>query len=79
MSTARPSTAASTRVEYHPGSFLPAYRDEAGTHNEWTEVWFDHDGTVVVCRQIVGILARRIVTRLRGGAAGERVASGSAS
>jgi phosphatidylserine decarboxylase len=56
-----------TRVEYHAGRFLPAYRTEAGTHNEWTEVWFDHDGTIVVCRQIVGILARRIVTRLQTG------------
>jgi phosphatidylserine decarboxylase len=53
-----------TRVEYHAGRFLPAYRDEAGLHNEWTEVWFEHGSTVVVCRQIVGILARRIVTRL---------------
>ena len=52
------------RVEYHRGKFLPAYKTEAGTHNEWTEVWFDHQGTTVVCRQIVGILARRIVTRL---------------
>lgn len=53
-----------TKVEYHPGKFLPAYKTDAGTHNEWTEVWFDHQGTTVVCRQIVGILARRIVTRL---------------
>jgi phosphatidylserine decarboxylase len=56
-----------TKVEYHPGRFLPAYKVEAGTHNEWTEVWFDHDGTPVVCRQIVGLLARRIVTRLHVG------------
>jgi phosphatidylserine decarboxylase len=64
-----------TRVEYHAGHFLPAYKTEAGTHNEWTEVWFDHNGTTVVCRQIVGILARRIVTRLTIGqqvALGER-------
>lgn len=64
-----------TRVEYHPGKFLPAYKTEAGTHNEWTEVWFERNGTVVVCRQIVGILARRIVTRLEVGqevARGER-------
>ena len=64
-----------TKVEYHPGKFLPAYKTEAGTHNEWTEVWFDHGGVVVVCRQIVGILARRIVTRLEVGqtvARGER-------
>lgn len=62
-----------TRVEYHPGRFLPAYKTEAGTHNEWTEVWFDHEGTTIVCRQIVGILARRIVTRLEPG---QRVARG---
>ena len=61
-----------TKVEYHPGRFLPAYRTEAGTHNEWTEVWFDDRGTIVVCRQIVGILARRIVTRLTHGQAVER-------
>jgi phosphatidylserine decarboxylase len=62
-----------THVEYHPGRFLPAYREEAGQHNEWTEVWFDNNGTVIVCRQIVGILARRIVTRL---AVGQQVARG---
>ena len=62
-----------TRVEHHAGRFLPAYRTEAGTHNEWTEVWFDHHGTTIVCRQIVGILARRIVTRLQ---IGQQVARG---
>src|SRR5687767_4657296 len=64
-----------TRVEYHPGKFLPAYRVEAGALNEWTEVWFDRAGTPVVVRQIVGILARRIVTRVKSGdqvARGER-------
>ena len=64
-----------TRVEYHPGKFLPAYKEEAGTLNEWTEVWIDHQGTPVVLRQIVGILARRIVCRAKPGdvvARGER-------
>jgi phosphatidylserine decarboxylase len=61
------------RVDYHAGKFLPAYREDAGTHNEWTEVWFDRAGTIVVCRQIVGILARRIVTRLT---VGQQVARG---
>ena len=56
-----------TRVDYHPGRFLPAYRPEAGQLNEWTEVWFDRNGRPVVCRQIVGILARRIVCRLKAG------------
>ena len=54
-----------THVEYHPGKFLPAYKVEAGQLNEWTEVWFERQGRAVVCRQIVGILARRIVCRLR--------------
>jgi phosphatidylserine decarboxylase len=61
-----------TRVEYHPGRFLPAYRAEAGALNEWTEVWFERDGQPVVCRQIVGVLARRIVCRLRAGQTVER-------
>ena len=56
-----------TRVKYHPGRFLPAYRPDAGELNEYTEVTVDHDGIIVVVRQIVGILARRIVCRVREG------------
>ena len=55
------------RVQYHPGRFLPAYKAEAGDLNEYTEVWVDHDGHTIVFRQIVGILARRIVCRAREG------------
>ena len=62
-----------THVEYHPGKFLPAYKAEAGQLNEWTEVWFERQGRTVVCRQIVGILARRIVCRLKPG---DRVSRG---
>jgi len=64
-----------TKVRYHPGRFLPAYRPDAGDLNEYTEVWIDHGGQTIVVRQIVGILARRIVCRTREGAevaAGER-------
>ncbi|MBI2188324.1 MAG: phosphatidylserine decarboxylase family protein [Acidobacteria bacterium] len=63
------------KVRYHPGRFLPAYRRDAGDLNEYTEVWIDHGGQPVVVRQIVGVLARRIVCRTREGAdvaAGER-------
>jgi phosphatidylserine decarboxylase len=63
------------RVDYHPGQFLPAYRDEAGTRNERNELWIDHGGEMVVCRQITGVLVRRVVCRLEAGAevhAGER-------
>jgi len=52
-----------TKVEYHPGRFLPAYRADAGDLNEYTEVRLDHGGQTIVVRQIVGILARRIVCR----------------
>jgi phosphatidylserine decarboxylase len=62
-----------THVEYHPGKFLPAYKVEAGQLNEWTEVWFERQGRTVICRQIVGVLARRIVCRLK---AGDRVTRG---
>ena len=56
-----------TRVRYHPGRFLPAYRADAGDLNEYTEVWIDHGGQTIVVRQIVGILARRIVCRTKEG------------
>jgi phosphatidylserine decarboxylase len=64
-----------TNVEYHPGRFLPAYRSDAGDLNEYTQVTIDHDGQPIVVRQIVGVLARRIVCRVKEGAsvqAGER-------
>jgi phosphatidylserine decarboxylase len=62
------------RVDYCPGTFLPAYQPEAGA-NERSEVWIQQGANVVVCRQVVGVLARRVVCRLRPGAevrAGDR-------
>jgi phosphatidylserine decarboxylase len=56
-----------TKVEYHPGRFLPAFRADAGDLNEFTEVTIDHGGQTIVVRQIVGILARRIVCRVKEG------------
>ena len=56
-----------TDVKYHPGKFLPAYRSDAGDLNEYTEVTIDHHGQLIVVRQIVGILARRIVCRAQEG------------
>ena len=63
-----------TRVDYSPGTFLPAYKPASGL-NERTEIWIDHDGQTVVVRQVVGVLARRVVCRVQQGAsvaAGER-------
>jgi phosphatidylserine decarboxylase len=64
-----------TRVEYRPGTFKPAYRHDAHA-NERSEIWFDHDGQSIVARQVVGMLARRVVCRLLPGdvvAAGARL------
>lgn len=61
-----------TRIEYRRGQFLPAY--DVGSHeNERNEVWIDHGGQPIVIRQVVGILARRIVCRI---GEGDRVARG---
>jgi phosphatidylserine decarboxylase len=56
-----------TAVVHTPGRFLPAYRHNAASENERTEIWIDHAGATVVCRQVVGLLARRIVCRVRAG------------
>ena len=58
-----------TKVLFARGRFLPAYRHDAASVNERSEVWIDHNGQTVVTRQIVGILARRVVCRLEAGAA----------
>jgi len=60
-----------TRVDYRPGKFLPAYK-ESSNENELNEVWIDHDGRSVVFRQVVGMLARRIVCRVEEGQVLER-------
>ena len=68
----RPRDAASS---YTPGRFLPAYRHDAGGANERSEIWIDHGGQTIVARQIVGMLARRVVCRVAAGAevrAGDR-------
>jgi phosphatidylserine decarboxylase len=64
-----------TRVNMIHGRFVPAYRHDAGNINERCEIWIDHSGQAIVARQIVGILARRVVCRLLPGAdvkAGDR-------
>jgi len=63
-------------VTYRPGSFLAAYRKESAHRNERSELWVRDGDRTVVFRQIVGVLARRIVTRAQVGqqvATGERV------
>jgi phosphatidylserine decarboxylase len=65
-----------TKVDFRKGRYLPAYHHDAATRNERSEVWVDRNGRTVVFRQIVGILARRVVCRVKPGdrlAPGQRV------
>jgi phosphatidylserine decarboxylase len=70
-----PASGRVTRVSFRRGRFLPAYHHDAATVNERSEIWIDHGGQMIVARQIVGILARRVVCRVEPGAevrAGDR-------
>jgi phosphatidylserine decarboxylase len=62
-----PASGRVTRVSVLPGRFIPAYRHDAGSVNERSEIWIDHRGQPIVTRQIVGMLARRVVCRLSNG------------
>lgn len=56
-----------TKVSFQRGKYLPAYHHDAAATNERSEIWIDHGGQLVVARQIVGILARRVVCRVTSG------------
>jgi phosphatidylserine decarboxylase len=58
---------------YRKGSFLAAYRAESAHRNERSELVLRDGERTVVFRQLVGALARRIVTRVEQG---DRLATG---
>ncbi len=65
-----------TRYDYRPGAFLAAYRERSSMDNERSEIWLADGERQIVFRQVVGVLARRIVTRTEVGAkldTGERM------
>lgn len=69
-----------TEVAYRPGRWLAAYKHESAYLNERSDITVtrDVDGErrVVIYRQIVGLMARRVVTRLTPGqvtSTGERI------
>lgn len=62
-----PASGRVTRVSFTPGRFLAAYKHDAASDNERSEIWIDHGGQMVVSRQIVGFLARRVVCRAAPG------------
>ncbi len=64
------------KVQYQKGKFHVASREVCSTQNEQNVVTVRGDGTSVVFKQIAGLIARRIVFRLKPGdqvAAGDRV------
>src|SRR5215470_13710514 len=63
-------------VEYRPGHFLVASKEDASSENEQNVVTVDGDGTRVVFKQIAGLIARRIVFNKKIGdkvSTGERI------
>lgn len=60
-----------TDVQYRPGKWHAAYKFESATENERSDITIEHevDGRkrIVVFRQIVGLVARRVVTRVKPG------------
>ena len=62
--------------KYNPGKFLPAFKDKASLENEQTELGLENDHGRIILKQIAGIIARRIVCKIRPGdfvEAGQRV------
>jgi len=65
-----------TSVQYQPGKFLVASREEASTQNEQNIITVRGQGTTVVFKQIAGLIARRVVCTKKPGdivATGERI------
>lgn len=59
--------------EYNPGRFFPAFKDKASLENEQTRMGLENEHGRIVLKQIAGIIARRIVCRIKSG---DRVETG---
>jgi phosphatidylserine decarboxylase len=71
-----PAAGVVAAVEHSPGRFLAAWKDEAPVANERATITLEQGGTVCRFTLVAGLVARRIVCRVRPGqtlAAGERV------
>ena len=69
-----------TDVSYRPGRWLAAYKFESATENERSDITVEREvggeTRTVLFRQVVGLVARRVVTRVRAGGrvrTGERI------
>ncbi len=61
------------KLKYHHGRFHPAFKGNASSENEQAEIWLENERVRVIMKQIAGILARRIICRLKPG---ERILAG---
>ena len=61
------------KLEYRPGKFLAAMRERASLENEQNVITLSTDAGEMVCKQIAGWIARRVVCWKKEG---ERVARG---
>lgn len=63
-----PIEGAVTNISYNPGKFFSANLDKASEHNERNAVSLDlEDGRKVIVVQVAGLIARRIVCKIRQG------------
>ncbi len=62
-----PLAATVASADHHPGKFLPAYRPEAGEHNESTTLALKGGRVEAVMKMIVGVAARRIKSFVKPG------------
>jgi phosphatidylserine decarboxylase len=62
-----PLAATVARSDYHPGKFLPAYKPEAGAHNESNTLVLKGGPADLVMKMIVGVAARRIKCFVKAG------------
>ena len=49
-------------IKYHPGKFLVAWHPKASTDNERSTIVVENKRISILCKQIAGALARRIIT-----------------
>ena len=62
-------------TKYHPGKFLFAWKPKASDQNERSTIVIENDKISILCRQIAGALARRIITYSRNKEQSEGVPS----
>lgn len=65
--TRAPITAEVKKVDYQPGKFFPAYREEASSQNESNSLLLSSQAGNIFLKQMVGVAARRIKCYVKAG------------